>query len=41
VNSVKWHGENDNNIKMSSGIYFYRLETESGFVKIKKMVLVK
>lgn len=38
---VKWFGKNEHNIKMSSGIYFYRLETESGFVKIKKMVLVK
>jgi hypothetical protein len=41
VNKIIWHGKNDHDIKMSSGIYFYRLETESGFVDIKKMILVK
>jgi flagellar hook assembly protein FlgD len=38
---IKWNGENSNNIKMSSGTYFFRLETESGFVKTNKMVLIK
>ena len=41
LNTVKWNGRNNHNIQMSSGIYFYRLETESGFIKTMKMVLVK
>ncbi|MFC1492875.1 choice-of-anchor Q domain-containing protein [candidate division KSB1 bacterium] len=37
---VKWNGTNDLGIKVSSGIYIYRLQTDK-FVAVKKMVLIK
>jgi Carbohydrate binding module (family 35)/Secretion system C-terminal sorting domain len=39
--SIAWYGDNDQNQTVSSGIYFYRLRTESGFFKTKKMILMK
>ncbi|KAA3600062.1 MAG: T9SS C-terminal target domain-containing protein [Calditrichaeota bacterium] len=39
--SVVWNGINFRNIEVSSGVYFYRLETASGFSKVKKMVFLK
>jgi hypothetical protein len=38
--SVTWEGINNNGFEVSSGIYFYRLQTEK-FVSSKKMFLVK
>ncbi|MEW6686501.1 MAG: T9SS type A sorting domain-containing protein [Candidatus Edwardsbacteria bacterium] len=38
--SVRWNGKNDQMQKVSSGVYFYRLETESGNFT-KKMVLIR
>ncbi len=37
---VKWHGTDDNGNNVGSGIYFYRLETDS-YKSIKKMLLLK
>ncbi|OQY29386.1 MAG: hypothetical protein B6244_04010 [Candidatus Cloacimonetes bacterium 4572_55] len=41
VHSVSWQGENDNGLAVSSGVYFYRLKTEFGFERSKRMVLLK
>lgn len=38
--SVTWNGDSQGGTKVSSGMYFYKLETE-GFVSTKKMLLVK
>jgi flagellar hook assembly protein FlgD len=39
-NTVTWHGVDDNNRAVSSGIYFYRMTT-SGYTSTSKMVLLK
>ncbi|MCC7429468.1 T9SS type A sorting domain-containing protein, partial [bacterium] len=39
--SVVWNGTDFSGKQVSSGIYFYRLETENGFSETKKMVLLK
>jgi hypothetical protein len=38
--TVSWDGTNDASHQVSTGVYFYRMET-NGFVDVKKMVLVK
>ncbi|MCD4820325.1 MAG: C10 family peptidase [Candidatus Cloacimonetes bacterium] len=40
INSVVWDGKDDKNKAVSSGIYFYKLQTES-YEKIKRMILMK
>jgi len=35
-----WRGMDDDGHRLSSGVYFYRMETTSG-VEVKKMMLVK
>ena len=37
---IMWDGKNDRGEIVSSGIYFYRIETE-GFIQAKKMLLLK
>jgi hypothetical protein len=37
---VPWHGRDDHGQLVTSGIYFYRLETE-GFTKTGRMALVR
>ena len=38
--SVKWDGLNQSGEQASSGVYFYRLQTD-GFQMVKKMVLIR
>ena len=38
--TINWDGTNDNNDKVSSGIYFYQLRTKF-FTKTKKMTFIK
>ncbi|HDL01692.1 MAG TPA: hypothetical protein ENH23_05605, partial [candidate division Zixibacteria bacterium] len=37
---VTWNGTNSSGDKVSSGLYFYRIETET-FAATKKMLLLK
>jgi len=39
--SVVWNGKDKTGDQMPSGVYFYRLNTESGFSSTRKMMLVK
>ena len=39
--TVRWDGRDEAGIPVASGMYFYRLSTESGFVAIRKMVLLR
>ncbi|MFC1558761.1 S8 family serine peptidase, partial [candidate division KSB1 bacterium] len=39
--SLKWDSKNDTGIKVSSGIYIYRMTTDKGFSKAKKMAVMK
>ena len=38
--SVTWHGKRSNGLDLSSGLYFYKIET-AGYSKTFKMVFVK
>jgi flagellar hook assembly protein FlgD len=38
--SVIWDGSNNNGQKVSSGIYFYKIDAGK-FINIKKMILIK
>ncbi len=40
VHQIAWKGENNSGQKVSSGIYFYRIQTED-FVEVKKMIFIK
>lgn len=40
-NKVVWNGTNSKGSSVASGIYFYKLETESGYKQTKKMLLLK
>ena len=37
---VPWHGRSSSGNSVSSGVYFYRLETDT-FMKTRKMLLIK
>jgi flagellar hook assembly protein FlgD len=39
--SVVWNGKNSNGKRVSSGVYFYKLEMKKGKPLIKKMLLLK
>ena len=40
LHKVTWNGLDDRNLKVTSGMYFYRIET-SNYVQTKKMILIK
>ncbi len=40
VHEISWHGGTDDGVEVSSGVYFYRLET-AGFGQTRKMLLIK
>jgi len=39
--SIVWDGTDENNLPVSSGIYFYKLEVNNKTVAIKKCLLLK
>jgi len=39
--TVQWNGLNDDNLSVTSGLYFYRLQTSAGDSVIRKMLLLK
>ncbi len=39
--TVEWDGTNSNGEQVASGVYFYQLKTNHGFVNTKKMMLLK
>ncbi len=39
--SITWTGKNDRGQAMSSGMYFYKLESKMGFREVKSMILLK
>jgi flagellar hook assembly protein FlgD len=41
TNSFRWHAINNSGITVPSGIYFIRLETDSGLTALKKVTLLK
>lgn len=40
IHSVFWDGKNENSQRVSSGVYFYRLVTDS-FIQARKMILIR
>ena len=41
LHTMTWTGVNNNDQSVASGVYFYQLQTESGFDKTKSMILLK
>ena len=39
--SIKWNRTNNFGIKVSSGVYIYRMKINTGYVQVKKMVFLK
>lgn len=39
--SIQWNGTNEFGKQVSSGIYYFKISTESGFTETKKMILLK
>ncbi len=41
THTVTWNGRNDSGLSVSSGVYYYRMETGSGYDETKRMMLLK
>jgi len=41
IYEVYWNGKDDNGRLVTSGIYFYRIETNTGFRETKKTILLR
>ncbi|OQY26740.1 MAG: hypothetical protein B6244_12685 [Candidatus Cloacimonetes bacterium 4572_55] len=41
IHQVIWDGKNDSGIAVGSGVYYYRIITQSGFEETKRMALLK
>ena len=41
INTVNWDSGKENDRRITSGVYFYQVRTESGLSQTKKMVLLK
>jgi hypothetical protein len=41
IHTVQWDGINSSGQKVGSGVYFYQLSSNNGFVSMKKMLLLK
>ncbi len=39
--TITWNGDNDKGNKLSSGIYLYKLKTDSGLSQTRRMLLIK
>ena len=39
--SVKWDGTNNFGLKVASAMYIYRIKTDAGYIKAKKMIFLK
>lgn len=39
--AVAWNGKNDHGLRVSAGVYLYRIKTSSGFIQVRKMALLK
>ncbi|MBN1398786.1 MAG: T9SS type A sorting domain-containing protein [Bacteroidetes bacterium] len=39
--SVEWDGKNSEGLQVGTGMYFYRLKCENGFIETRKMLLIK
>jgi hypothetical protein len=39
--AVRWNGTNSDGQQVGSGIYFYQLKSDNGFVSTRKMILLK
>ena len=37
---VNWNGLNENGMSVSSGVYFYRLQTDN-FVQVRKLMILR
>ncbi len=41
LHQIQWNGRNDNNQRVSNGLYFYQLTTSTGFSEASKVMFVK
>ena len=39
--NIEWNGTNNSGMQVSSGVYIYKLRTNTGFVKSQKMIFLK